>query len=83
MDLNIRLSMQNKDRRLIELTGPEKRRLRYALLGYGKLAEASRITGLHINTLRSVNNLGHGEVDTIEKIRKILLSSAKETTQTH
>lgn len=82
MELNIRLSMQNKPRTLIDLTGPEKRRLRYALLGYGKLAEASRITGLHINTLRSVNNLGHGEADTIEKIRKLLLASTKETSQT-
>lgn len=60
--------------RILELTDVEKNKLQSLILGYGKLKEASQKCDLHAHTIRNVARLGFAEPETIEKLRKTILS---------
>ena len=59
--------------RKAELTEDELKALNKAILGYGRLTDASKLTGLHVNTIRIISFKGYGSPDAISKIRTKLL----------
>lgn len=63
---------------LIEHLKPEEKQLLYNLtIPVGAILTASKITGLHHQTIRNIRKLGYAKPETIKTLRKKLLSKYK------
>lgn len=58
---------------MIEKLNPsELRKLKKMVLGYGNFTATANKIGIHRETLRGIIDRGHGQPDSIEKIRTVL-----------